>query len=292
MEIYALKYFLAVAQLESVNKAAVVLHITPGSLSKAISKLEEELGVNLFLKQGRNIKLTESGRLLQRRASAIVQLEEDTKIDVRGSKGSLRITISASEILLKGFGMPVLSALGKIVPAATFEFFVRSDENVVQQVSSGEAHLGLTTYDIPEALDKKVIGMTEFKTCVGPGHPLYKHASKSTSVHIKDLLQHGFAVPREDILGKVNSDTSHDGWRDDKFPRKAVYKVASLSIVEELVMQGLAVAYLPNFLVEKMGARILEIEGCPYHCKQKVSVIGRSVKDIGWLKNFFSSAIS
>jgi DNA-binding transcriptional LysR family regulator len=289
MQIYDLKYFLAVAQVENVNKAGAALHISPGSVSKAIARLEEELGVNLFLKQGRNIKLTESGRLLQKRASAIVQLEEDTKVDLMGSKNALKITISATEILLKGFGMPVLAQLRKIVPGATFEFFVRSDAEVVDQVLSGEAHLGITTHDVVEGLDRKVVGTTQFRTCVGPGHPLYRITKKPNSVKVQELLQHGFVVPRQDILGKVSSSVAFDGWRDDKFQRKIIYKVASLSIVEDLVVQGLAVAYLPEFLITKMGAQILEVDGCPYHCNQKVSVVGRNVKDFGWLKNFFST---
>ncbi|MGE0175357.1 MAG: LysR family transcriptional regulator [Oligoflexales bacterium] len=286
MEIYDLKYFLAVAQLENVNKAASVLHISPGSVSKAISRLEDELGVNLFLKQGRNIRLTDSGRLLQRRASSIVQLEEDTKIDLKGSKGAIKVTVSSSEILLKGFGMRLLSTLQRLIPTATFEFYVRGEQDVIRQVQSGEVHLGITTHEPPADLDKVSLGATEFQTCVGPSHPLA--SKKRSSVHIEEVLQHGFVVPQENILGKVSESASYDGWRDDKFPRQAIFRVASLSITEDLVMQGIAIAYLPDFLVTKMGANVLKIEGCPYYCKQKVSLIGRNINDIGWLKNFFS----
>ncbi|MGE0175367.1 MAG: substrate-binding domain-containing protein [Oligoflexales bacterium] len=232
------------------------------------------------------MRLTDSGRLLQRRASSIVQLEEDTKVNLKGSKGTIKITISSSEILLKGFWMRLHFVLKLLIPTATFEFYVRSDQDVIRQVQSGEVHLGLTTHVPPADLDKVSLGATEFQTCVGPGHPLA--TKKRSSVHIDEVLRHAFVVPQENILGKVSESASYNGWRDDKFPRQAIYRVASLSITEDLVMQGIATAYLPDFLVSKIEANVLKIDGCPYHCKQRVSHIGRNINDIGWLKTFFA----
>ncbi len=58
MEIFELRYLLAVAQNENVHRTSEGLNVSPGSLNKAISHLEDELGVSLFYKQGRNIRLT------------------------------------------------------------------------------------------------------------------------------------------------------------------------------------------------------------------------------------------
>ncbi|MEZ4271853.1 MAG: LysR family transcriptional regulator [Myxococcota bacterium] len=74
MELYEMRYFLEVAKFENVHKASKTLHVSPASLSKAVARLESELGVRLFLRQGRNIKLNEHGRLLQKRGSLIVEL--------------------------------------------------------------------------------------------------------------------------------------------------------------------------------------------------------------------------
>ena len=48
MEIHQLKYFICVAKLESISKAATTLHLSQPALSKSIAKLEDELGVLLF----------------------------------------------------------------------------------------------------------------------------------------------------------------------------------------------------------------------------------------------------
>ncbi|MCX6126924.1 MAG: LysR family transcriptional regulator, partial [Proteobacteria bacterium] len=75
METFELKYFLGVARSENVNLASKTLAVSPGSLSKAIARLESELGVKLFSRIGRNIRLTAEGRHLLERASEILRLE-------------------------------------------------------------------------------------------------------------------------------------------------------------------------------------------------------------------------
>ena len=62
MELTQLKYFLEAANTENMSQAARNLHITQPSLSKAISRLEEELGTRLFLREGRQIHLSDEGK--------------------------------------------------------------------------------------------------------------------------------------------------------------------------------------------------------------------------------------
>lgn len=61
MELLQLKYFLLLARQEHVSKTATALHISQPSLSSTIKKLEKELGVPLFIREGRNIKLSPYG---------------------------------------------------------------------------------------------------------------------------------------------------------------------------------------------------------------------------------------
>ena len=59
MELRVLNYFLAIAREENFTKAAQQLHITQPTLSRQIAQLEEELGVDLFVRSNHNIILTE-----------------------------------------------------------------------------------------------------------------------------------------------------------------------------------------------------------------------------------------
>ncbi len=79
MDVQFLRYFLAVAQQESITKAAEVLHITQPTLSRQIAQAEEELGVKLFARGTRRLSLTTDGLLLRRRAEEILELVDKTE---------------------------------------------------------------------------------------------------------------------------------------------------------------------------------------------------------------------
>ena len=72
MEIRILKYFLAVAQEESITKAAEILHTTQPNLSRQLNMLEAEVGKKLFERGSRKVTLTEEGMFLRKRAKEIM----------------------------------------------------------------------------------------------------------------------------------------------------------------------------------------------------------------------------
>ena len=63
MTLNQMTYFCKLAELEHYSNAAKALFISQPSLSKAIAQLERELGVSLFRRKGRNVALTEVGRV-------------------------------------------------------------------------------------------------------------------------------------------------------------------------------------------------------------------------------------
>ena len=76
MDFRILRYFLAVAREQSFTKAAEQLHITQPTLSRQLAALEEELGVKLLVRSGRNITLTAQGIFFKRRAKELHDLDE------------------------------------------------------------------------------------------------------------------------------------------------------------------------------------------------------------------------
>ena len=86
MELRVLRYFLAVAQEESISGAAEFLHLTQPTLSRQLMDLEAELGKKLFIRGNRKVSLTEDGVLLRKRASEIVELVEKTESEFWGTE--------------------------------------------------------------------------------------------------------------------------------------------------------------------------------------------------------------
>lgn len=79
MELRVLRYFLALANTETISNAAKVMHTSQPNLSRQLSSLEEELGQELFTRGSRKIVLTEAGMFLRKRAQQIVDLVDKTE---------------------------------------------------------------------------------------------------------------------------------------------------------------------------------------------------------------------
>ena len=284
-----MRYFLGVARTENIHRASEALHVSPASLSKAVSRLESELAVQLFFREGRTIRLTEHGKLFQRRAQEIVQLEEATRLEIAGHEGAIQVTIAGSEILLSEMGVNLSESLKKKYPKSRFEFLATSDEDALVQVSKGEVHLAIVTSDVPEnlGLSAKILSEAKFVTVVGPGHPLYSVARSHKSIPIEKVLSCSFVSPSLPLFGKVGLKQSRDGWRDDQFPRKVDYLASSLKLVENLVLRGKALAYLPDYYAQRLGMESLRITGCPYSCVQKVKLLAKRPADRHWLNQLF-----
>ena len=78
MEFRTLHYFLTVAHERNITRAAEKLHMAQPPLTRQIKQLEGELGVTLFHRGGRQLRLTEEGRFLQQQGAEILQLLEKT----------------------------------------------------------------------------------------------------------------------------------------------------------------------------------------------------------------------
>jgi len=287
METFELRYFFAVASHENLRRAATDLAVSPGSLSKAVSRLEDELGVPLFTRVSRNIRLTDSGRILQQRAAEILRLTEATKAEIKGQEARLRVRAVGPEVLLTKVGRDLAATVHKVHPLAVFEFVAASEPETIAKVRRGEAHIGLVTTSTPAALKAKTLFDTTFQTCVGRGHPLFRRAQAGSSVPIEELLKFPFVCPERSVLGEMGAAQAADGWRDDKFPRRIDFTTTSLQLLTDLVTNGGAVAYLPDYVVEQIPVAVLKMTGCPYTCKQTVRMIAFKPETAGWLARLF-----
>ncbi len=288
MEMFELKYFLAVAQVENVNRAAGNIHVSAGSLSKTIARLEDELQTPLFFKSGRGIRLTPEGLVLKQRAFQIVQLEEDARLELTGREaGSLNVYLSSEEILQTYFGLEVVEKIGKLYPRAKTHFLIRSEAQAIDQLLNGEVHFALITQEPPAEVASKILSRVEFQTCASKHHPLIKKYG-SKAIPIEEVLKHPFVLPDSTILGKIAKANSTDGWRDDKFPRQVKYKVCGLKLMEQFVHRGMALGYLPDYCVRESALVPLNVSGCPFSCLQTVRIIAKNPSALNWMSRLWN----
>ena len=98
-----LYYFWCAARKESISRASEHLRLAPSTVSAQVAKLEDMLGGKLFLRVGRNLELTEMGRLVYRYADEIFSLGQGLLDTVRGRpiSGPLRLVVGIVDALPK-----------------------------------------------------------------------------------------------------------------------------------------------------------------------------------------------
>lgn len=103
IELLQLEYFRTVAKHEHMTRAADELHIAQPSLSKTIARLEADLGVCLFERYGRQIRLNQYGKVFLRRVERMFLELEDGKRELLDLAGNKNLQVS---IALNAFSMP------------------------------------------------------------------------------------------------------------------------------------------------------------------------------------------
>ena len=110
MELRHLRYFVAVAEMENVSRAATQkLHVAQPSLSRQIRDLEDEVGVPLFERTARSVRLTHAGRAFLDEARAILKHTGDAVVKVRTIAGKLETELQVGDLsIATGRTMPAL----------------------------------------------------------------------------------------------------------------------------------------------------------------------------------------
>ena len=110
MELRHLRYFVAVAEMENLSRAATQrLHVAQPSLSRQIRDLEDEVGVPLFERTARSVRLTDAGRAFLYEARAILKHTGDAVVKVRTIAGQLETELHVGDwSIATGPMMPTL----------------------------------------------------------------------------------------------------------------------------------------------------------------------------------------
>lgn len=81
MQLQQIRYILAIAEAGNISKAAEQMYVSQSALSQQLSKVEKELGVPLFLRSGRNLEMTEAGRIYVNAAVAMLNIEKSYRLE-------------------------------------------------------------------------------------------------------------------------------------------------------------------------------------------------------------------
>lgn len=236
MELRVLRYFLAVVREENISRAAEVLHVTQPTLSRQMSQLEEELGVQLFVR-GRHFSLTDAGVMLRRRAEEVTALVDkiEREFEEQEDVGGV-ITIGSGGLVAMQSLIPAMARFREKYPKVQYQFYTNSAEYVKERLDQGLLDFGfllepvdVTKFDYIRLPEKERWGLL-----LQAGHPL----AQKRAIARDDL----FSLPLI-MSDRLSLQKELQNWLGEDFSRLDIFATYNIiTNVAMLVGQGVAAA--------------------------------------------------
>jgi DNA-binding transcriptional LysR family regulator len=180
MNINHLAIFHAVAEEASMSRGAERLCISQPAVSKQIKELETALGVTLFDRLPRGIRLTQAGEVLAGHARRLFAAEADAERAIAEMKGLVqgRLTIGAS-LTIGDYLLPqILGVYRQKHPGIALHLEIANTHVIQQKLRENALDVGLTEGFVEDAdLDAEVFGEDTLAAVVPPGHPLLQESA-------------------------------------------------------------------------------------------------------------------
>jgi DNA-binding transcriptional LysR family regulator len=267
MEWQHLEYFQTVARYQHMTKAAESLSISQPALSRSIARLEEDLGVPLFDRQGRAIKLNRYGHLFLIRVNRIIKELNEGKqeiqelLDPEGGEVSLGFLHTLGTHLVPD----LIGSFRNHYPKVTFQLTQNGSQSLVEQLQKGEIDICfITPTEINHPIHWSKFWSEELFATVPVGHPL----SIRKSISLEDIaneswifLKKGYGL--RNITDKLFQEVGIDP--------KIIFEGEEVGTIAGLVSVGLGVSLLP-LLMDSYQDQLKQI---PVHlptCQRMIGV--------------------
>lgn len=264
-----LAWFAAVARYEHVTRAAHELGVPQSTLSRAMARLEADLGVALFARHGRAVRLTRAGQTFRRAAErALAEVEraaESVREDADPEGG--RVAFGFLHTLGAETVPALLSSFRAAHPRVRFQLVQTYGEAMLEQLRAGELDLCLTS-PVPQVpgVAARRLDEQRLRLVVPAGHRLAPRKRVRLAEVSGDLfvtLEPGYGLRR--ITDALCAEAG--------FTPRIAFEGEEAETLRGLVAAGLGVALLPPPAVPRPGVSELDVLG------------GRAVREIGlaWL---------
>ena len=230
----------AVVEYGGFAQASSALHKSQSTISYAVTKLQDQLGVRILEIRGRKAELTEAGKVMLRRSQVLLK-ESDALEKVAGSlamgwEGEL--TLAVEVLFPYPLLMNILDDFSQVSRNTRLELVESVLSGTTERVISGQADLVITGVLPTGFLGEKLLS-THFVPVARHDHPLLQ---LNRTITEKELKQHRQIVVRDSGVKRRSS----AGW----LGAEERWTVSNMTTVVRLLEQGLGFALLPDHYVE------------------------------------------
>ncbi len=246
MELYPLKVFLTVATERSFSRAGEKLLRTQPAISIAIQRLESDLKEKLIDRSGRELLLTDAGRVVLEYARRFQNLESDLENALRELKDNYagRLSIGANESMSL-YLLQHIERYRRVFPKVKVQVRRSQSSKIPSQLLDGELELGVISYDPgDEHLQSQVIYTDRLMLIVSPQHRFADRKELSiTELDMETFIAHNVISPyREAVLRE---------FQRHKVPLNMDVEMPTLETIRRLVQHNEGVTFLPRMCVEQ-----------------------------------------
>ena len=250
-----LKYFRVAARLQNITRSSVELGVSQPAVSRVLASLETALGVPLFERAGRSIRLTRYGIVLQQRVERALSEIEDACAELDDllcpSRGTVPIGFLRS---LGGHFVPrLVRSFGSVNPNIRFSFVQASIRTLLDELVDGRLDLGFIRGPVDHsAFESRVITEQRLVLIVSGTHRL----AQASTVKLRDLSDDLFVTfqPGHRFRTIVNELCRQAG-----FVPKISFEGNDLTSVCGFVAEGFGVAIAPPECAHFPGVSCLQI---------------------------------
>lgn len=261
MKLHFLRYFVVLAEELHFGRAASKLAITQPPLSSAIKSLEEELEVQLLIRDSKHVELTQAGEAFLEEARQILEqvarASDVAKIVARGMRGRLEIGMTGSQIYRE---VPdIVRQFNTQMPDVDVVLKEMSSAEQINELLRGQIHAGFVNASaVPPQLASLPMAPDEFVICLPEGHPY----AQCDSVELKQLEQERFVMFSRDVAPANYDNVIAIFSRAGIHPRIAHAARQWLTIIA-MVANGLGISVVPRSLARSRvhGVRFVGIKG-------------------------------
>ncbi|MGE6230857.1 LysR family transcriptional regulator [Paenibacillus chitinolyticus] len=249
MDVRNLASVLEVAKQQNFTKAAEILHMTQPTLSKLVKSMEDELGVTLFDRSGKTVKLTDAGAAAIQRMQVILQSVNDlyTTLDDVSQLKTGTIRIGLPPVISTVFFPRVIAPFQRKYPAIQFVMIEEGAKTVEQRVLDGSIDMGVViSPDEDSSLGRLPFIRQYVSLVLHRAHPLAERETVSLADLSREpflLFAKGFAV-RHHVLDACHSAGFHPA---------IAHESSQWDLLVEMVAGGLGVSFIPEPITSKIA---------------------------------------
>lgn len=251
MEMNEIRYFLAACQTLNFHRAAEQVHVTQPALTRAIQKLETELGAHLFCRDRSQVQLTEFGRLMRPHLQEVVDSKGRARnaarsfLKLEAAPLTLGVMCTIGPVLFVGF----LNSFRERHPGVEVTVVEQMPARLAEMLLNGSLDLALMAQ--PDAYDARLKAVSVYRESFGLAFPAGHPFEERNTLHVSDVRDHTY-------LSRVNCE-----YRDYLAELCAQYGVQVRrgfrsereDWIMTMVAAGMGLCFLPEYSAVHPGIR-------------------------------------